>query len=111
SGVETTVTLVKEHWQGRRNHEFVSAAIKKLGRKGMANVVVLSGGTDGEDGPTDAAGAVADAETLPKADQLGLSPSDFLARHDACHFFQATSELLRTGLTETNVTDVRVILT
>ena len=53
---------------------------------------------------------VQDAETLLKADQLGLSPGDFLARHDAYHFFQATGDLLRTGLTETNVMDVQVIL-
>jgi glycerate-2-kinase len=88
----------------------VLATLKKLGRKGMANVVVLSGGTDGEDGPTDAAGAIADSETLLKANQLGLSPADFLRRHDAYHFFQATGDLLKTGLTETNVMDVRVIL-
>ena len=110
SGGETTVTLGKDHGLGGRNQEFVLVALKKLGRKGMANVVVLSGGTDGEDGPTDAAGAIADEETLLKADQLGLSPSDFLARHDAYHFFQATGDLLRTGLTETNVMDVQVIL-
>jgi hydroxypyruvate reductase/glycerate 2-kinase len=110
SGGETTVTLGKDHGLGGRNQEFVLAALKKLGRKGMANVVVLSGGTDGEDGPTDAAGAIADADTLTKADQLGLSPGDFLRRNDAYHFFQATGDLLKTGLTETNVMDVRVIL-
>jgi hydroxypyruvate reductase/glycerate 2-kinase len=110
SGGETTVNLGKDHGLGGRNQEFVLATLKKLGRKGMANVVVLSGGTDGEDGPTDAAGALADAETLLKADQLGLSPADFLRRHDAYHFFQATGDLLKTGLTETNVMDVRVIL-
>jgi glycerate-2-kinase len=104
------VNLGKDHGLGGRNQEFVLATLKKLGRKGMANVVVLSGGTDGEDGPTDAAGALADAETLLKADQLGLSPADFLRRHDAYHFFQATGDLLKTGLTETNVMDVRVIL-
>jgi len=110
SGGETTVTLGKDHGLGGRNQEFVLSAIKKLGRKGMTNVVVLSGGTDGEDGPTDAAGAIADVETLAKADQLGLSLADFLRRHDAYHFFQATGDLLKTGLTETNVMDVRVIL-
>jgi len=95
---------------GGRNQEFVLAAAFKLGSEGLSNAVVLSGGTDGEDGPTDAAGAIADEETLLKADQLGLSPGDFLARHDAYHFFQATGDLLRTGLTETNVMDVQVIL-
>jgi glycerate 2-kinase len=110
SGGETTVTLATNHGLGGRNQEFVLAVALKLGHNGMNKVVVLSGGTDGEDGPTDAAGATADLETLAKADKLGLSPADFLARHDAYHFFQATGDLLKTGLTETNVMDVRVIL-
>lgn len=110
SGGETTVTLGANHGLGGRNQEFVLATVAKLGREGMANVVVLSGGTDGEDGPTDAAGAVADGETLPKANKLGMSPSDFLKRHDAYHFFQPIGGLIKTGLTQTNVMDVRVIL-
>jgi glycerate-2-kinase len=73
-------------------------------------VVVLSGGTDGEDGPTDAAGAVADGETLAKATTAGLSVPDHLARHDAYPFFDAVGGLIRTGLTGTNVTDIRVLL-
>ncbi len=110
SGGETTVTLGKEHGLGGRNQEFVLAAVTKLGRHGMANVVVLSGGTDGEDGPTDAAGAVADSETLEKAHKLAMSPIDFLTRHDAYHFFNPIGGLIKTGLTQTNVMDVRVIL-
>ena len=110
SGGETTVTLGKEHGRGGRNQEFVLAAALKLGVAGLRHVVILSGGTDGEDGPTDAAGAVADAQTLARAGQLGLSPRDFLARSDAYHFFQQTGDLLITGLTETNVMDVRVLL-
>jgi hydroxypyruvate reductase/glycerate 2-kinase len=110
SGGETTVTLTDDHGLGGRNQEFVLAAILQLGRAGLGQVVVLSGGTDGEDGPTDAAGAVADAQTLARAEQLGLAPAAFLARHDAYHFFAATGDLLRTGLTQTNVMDVRVLL-
>jgi hydroxypyruvate reductase/glycerate 2-kinase len=110
SGGETTVTLTPDHGLGGRNQEFVLAVTAKLGREGMENVVVLSGGTDGEDGPTDAAGAVADRDTLPKAAALGLGPAGFLARHDAYHFFEATGDLLKTGLTQTNVMDVRVIM-
>jgi hydroxypyruvate reductase/glycerate 2-kinase len=110
SGGETTVTLGNEHGQGGRNQEFVLAAGVKLGRDGLRNVVVLSGGTDGEDGPTDAAGALADEETLVNAERLGLAPADFLARHDAYHFFDATGDLLKPGLTQTNVMDVRVLL-
>jgi hydroxypyruvate reductase len=82
----------------------------RLGEVGLHNVLVLSAGTDGEDGPTDAAGAIADGQTLVTARHLGLSPADFLARNDAYHFFQATGDLLKTGLTGTNVMDVRVVL-
>lgn len=110
SGGETTVTLAEDHGLGGRNQEFALAMAVKLGAAGLHNVVVLSGGTDGEDGPTDAAGANADAETLSKAEKLGLSAPAFLARNDAYHFFEATGDLLRTGLTQTNVMDVRVVL-
>ena len=82
--------------------------LAKLGACGMDNIVVLSGGTDGEDGPTDAAGALADRETLHRARSLDLLAH--LERHDACPFFEATGDLLKTRLTGTNVMDVRVIL-
>ncbi len=110
SGGETTVTLVTGHGKGGRNQEFVLAAALKLGVEGLHHTVVLSGGTDGEDGPTDAAGAIADAATLQRSEDLGLSPVAFLLRNDAYHFFEATGDLLKTGLTQTNVMDVRVIL-
>jgi glycerate 2-kinase len=110
SGGETTVTLVEKPGLGGRNQEFVLAAAAHLGAAGMKDVVLLSGGTDGEDGPTDAAGAIADAGTLERAARLGLAPAAFLARNDAYHFFQATGDLLQTGLTQTNVMDVRVLL-
>jgi hydroxypyruvate reductase/glycerate 2-kinase len=108
SGGETTVTLGADHGLGGRNQEFVLACLLELGD--APGIVVLSGGTDGEDGPTDAAGASADAGTLARARQLGLDAHAFLTRHDAYHFFQATGDLLQTGLTQTNVMDVRVIL-
>jgi hydroxypyruvate reductase len=73
-------------------------------------MVILSGGTDGEDGPTDAAGAIADRETLAAARKLGLSLTDFLARNDAYHFFEQVGGLIKTGPTHTNVCDVRVLL-
>jgi hydroxypyruvate reductase/glycerate 2-kinase len=110
SGGETTVTLTPHHGQGGRNQEFVLAGALKLGPAGMRAVVILSGGTDGEDGPTDAAGAVADAGTLQRAAARQLDPRACLDRHDAYTFFDATGDLLRTGLTGTNVMDVRVIL-
>jgi hydroxypyruvate reductase/glycerate 2-kinase len=109
-GGETTVTLGPEHGRGGRNQEFVLAGLLKLGEAGMRGVVLLSGGTDGEDGPTDAAGALADEGTLARAAARGLAPADFLDRHDAYAFFDAAGDLLRTGLTGTNVMDVRVIL-
>jgi len=110
SGGETTVTLGGGSGRGGRNQEFVLALAVKLGGAGLASVVILSGGTDGEDGPTDAAGAWADEATLRKSAALGLKPDDFLERHDAYPFFAALDDLLITGLTHTNVMDVRVIL-
>jgi hydroxypyruvate reductase/glycerate 2-kinase len=110
SGGETTVTLGEGHGLGGRNQEFVLAAAVLLGPERLAGTVVLSGGTDGEDGPTDAAGALADEDTLRRAAERGLDARDFLARHDAYHFFEAVGGLLKTGLTHTNVTDVRVML-
>jgi hydroxypyruvate reductase/glycerate 2-kinase len=110
SGGETTVTLTAGHGRGGRNQEFVLAALAKLGHTGMHHVVVLSGGTDGEDGPTDAAGALADEETWERAEGEGLVPANYLAQHAAYDFFHSTKDLLITGLTQTNVMDVRVIL-
>ncbi len=109
-GGETTVTLVENHGLGGRNQEFVLAAANYLGEEGLRNTVILSAGTDGEDGPTDATGAVADEETWPKARRQGLTPAAFLATNDAYSFFDAIGDLHRTGLTGTNVMDVRVIL-
>lgn len=110
SGGETTVKLTPDHGLGGRNQEFVLAAAHHLGMTGLRDVVVLSGGTDGEDGPTDAAGAIADTGTLERAASQGLDLAAFLARHDAYHFFAATDDLLRVGLTGTNVMDVRVLI-
>lgn len=108
SGGETTVTLSDPHGKGGRNQEFVLAALLKLGM--TPNLAILSGGTDGEDGPTDAAGAMADAGTLERAAHLGMNGWDYLQRNDAYHFFQKTGDLHITGLTQTNVMDVRLFL-
>jgi hydroxypyruvate reductase/glycerate 2-kinase len=110
SGGETTVTLGPGHGRGGRNQEFVLSAAVYLGAAGLRRIVVLSGGTDGEDGPTDAAGALADETTLECAARHGLDPAAYLERHDAYSFFEATGDLLKTGLTQTNVMDVRVLL-
>lgn len=107
SGGETTVTLGANPGKGGRNQEFVLAMLVELGRDGMRNTLVLSGGTDGEDGPTDAAGAIADAGTLDR----GVDAVGHLERHDAYPYFAKTGDLLQPGLTGTNVMDLRVILT
>src|SRR5207237_446268 len=111
SGGETTVTLPPGHGQGGRNQEFVlSAGLYLTGAGVTEGWLLLSGGTDGEDGPTDAAGAAADPSTFQRAAARGLDAADFLRRHDAYPFFDATGDLIKTGLTQTNVMDVRVIL-
>jgi hydroxypyruvate reductase/glycerate 2-kinase len=110
SGGETTVTLSPNHGRGGRNQEYVLAALGKLGAEETRGVVLLSGGTDGEDGPTDAAGASADEQTLAKAAARGLDWRAFLKRNDAYSFFEQTGGLIKSGLTRTNVMDVRVTL-
>jgi len=107
SGGETTVTITGRGLGGR-NQEFVLAAAMSL--SGQETVVVLSAGTDGTDGPTDAAGAVADSRTLHRAQALALNPLDFLSNNDAYHFFDKLGDLVKTGPTNTNVMDLRIML-
>ncbi len=73
-------------------------------------MLILSGGTDGEDGPTDAAGAWADRAVIEAARARGLDAADYLARNDAYHWFESLGALLKTGPTHTNVCDVRIVL-
>jgi len=73
--------------------------------------VLLSGGTDGEDGPTDAAGAVVSGETFARARSLGLDAHASLARHDSYSYFDILGDLLRTGPTGTNVNDLTFLFT
>ncbi len=110
SGGETTVTLTPDHGRGGRNQEFALAAGLHLNATKDEDWLVLSGGTDGEDGPTDAAGAMCDRATFRRAESVGLDAHSYLRRNDAYPFFDATGDLIRTGLTQTNVMDVRVIL-
>lgn len=108
SGGETTVTI-RGNGLGGRNQEFCLAAALDL--DGVApRVVILSGGTDGNDGPTDAAGGIVDPLTLRRAEEAGMKAMDFLGNNDAYHFLQKTGDLLITGPTNTNVMDVRLIL-
>jgi glycerate 2-kinase len=106
-GGETTVTLQGDG-KGGRNQEFALAAALII--DGMENVVVLSGGTDGTDGPTDAAGGIADGTTVTRAKAKGLDPLDYLRRNDAYHILQALGDLVITGPTRTNVMDVYMVL-
>jgi glycerate 2-kinase len=107
SGGETTV-VVRGKGKGGRNLEFSLAAALEI--EGLAGVCLLSGGTDGTDGPTDAAGALADGKTVARALAKGLNPREFLKENDSYHFFQHLDDLLITGPTNTNVMDLRVML-
>ena len=107
SGGETTVTLIG-NGRGGRNQEFALAAA--LGIEGAREVVVLSAGTDGTDGPTDAAGAIADGHTAARARALGMDPRGHLAENDAYPFFQRLGDLVMTGPTRTNVMDLHLVL-
>jgi glycerate 2-kinase len=108
SGGETTVTI-RGKGLGGRNQEFVLAAAIDIA--GWQDVVVLSAGTDGTDGPTDAAGAIADGTSIERAENMGMNADHFLRKNDSYHFFQALGDLIVTGPTHTNVMDLRLVLT
>ena len=107
AGGETTVTI-RGRGLGGRNQELALAAAIDIA--GLKDVAILSVGTDGVDGPTDAAGAIADGTTQARAAAKGLHPATYLANNDSYHFFAALGDLVRTGPTGTNVADVQVIL-
>ncbi len=107
SGGETTVTI-RGDGLGGRNQEFALAAAVEI--DGLGGVIILSAGTDGTDGPTDAAGAIVDASTVQRGRARGLDAAAFLARNDSYHFLKATDDLLITGPTFTNVMDLQVML-
>jgi hydroxypyruvate reductase len=106
-GGETTVTL-RGKGQGGRNQELALAAAVAL--EGWSNIFVTSLGTDGSDGPTDAAGAFVDGETVKRARALGLEAMVYLNRNDAYNFFKRLDDLIMTGPTNTNVNDLIFIL-
>jgi glycerate 2-kinase len=107
SGGETTVTIEGDGLGGR-NQEFALAAAVEI--DGMEGVVVLSGGTDGTDGPTDAAGAIVDGTTLQRAREKGLDARDYLRRNDSYPLLKTVGDLLVTGPTLTNVMDLQLVL-
>ncbi|HEU4609039.1 MAG TPA: glycerate kinase [Chitinophagaceae bacterium] len=108
-GGETTVTL-SGHGKGGRNQEFVLAAYAALRKHYQPDTwpVLLSAGTDGSDGPTDAAGAIIDPALHAQVSALGLSPQYFLDNNDSYHFFDKAGGLLKTGATQTNVMDIMI---
>jgi hydroxypyruvate reductase len=123
TGGEPTVTLAPPEIRGKggRNQQLVLAAIVELlnasnpqsairNPPSPAGIAILSGGTDGEDGPTDAAGAFFDEPLLARLVELGLDPRDYLRRNDAYAFFEKLGGLIKTGPTHTNVCDVRVVV-
>jgi hydroxypyruvate reductase len=103
AGGETTVRIMGDG-KGGRNQELALAAVNEL--RDVENVMLISLATDGEDGPTDAAGAVVTGETARRAGTLGLDVSDYLSRNDAYSFFDKLGDLIRTGPSGTNVNDL-----
>ena len=103
AGGETTVTI-KGNGKGGRNQEVALAAVDELAD--IKDVMLIALATDGEDGPTNAAGAVVTGETSQRAKRLGISPADYLSRNDAYVYFEQLGDLLKTGPSGTNVNDL-----
>jgi glycerate-2-kinase len=97
---------VRGSGKGGRNQEFALAAAVELAGEGA--MAVLAAGTDGIDGPTDAAGAYVDGTTVARASSLGLDPGAHLEKNDAYPFFEALGDLVVTGATGTNVADLAI---
>jgi glycerate 2-kinase len=107
SGGETTVT-VKGNGLGGRNMELALSFAIEI--ESIDGITLLSAGTDGTDGPTDAAGAIADGETVKKATAIGLNPEKYLENNDSYNFFRKIDGLFITGPTGTNVMDIQIMV-
>jgi glycerate 2-kinase len=107
SGGETTVT-VKGSGLGGRNMELALSFAREI--DGMNGITLLSAGTDGTDGPTDAAGAIVDGGTIRDAKKLGLDSDEYLKNNDSYHFFKKLGTLFITAPTGTNVMDIQILL-
>jgi len=103
AGGETTVTIRGKGLGGRNQEMALSAALEIAG---LEEVMIVPLASDGTDGPTDAAGAIADGSTLRRAQEVGLAAAQYLADNDSYHFFQQLGDLLITGPTNTNVNDL-----
>jgi hydroxypyruvate reductase len=106
AGGETTVKITNDGLGGR-NQEVALAAVSDYA--GLPESMLITMATDGDDGPTDAAGAVVSGDTYFRAQDLGLDPVDFLTRNDSYNFFNPLGDLLKPGITETNVCDLNFI--
>lgn len=107
SGGETTVTI-KGSGSGGRNMELALAFAMEI--EEIEGITLLSAGIDGTDGPTNAAGAIVDGQTVLKAKKIGLNPEEYLNNNDSYNFFKKIDELLITGPTGTNVMDTQIIV-
>lgn len=103
AGGEATVTI-KGNGKGGRNQQLALAAVDALA--GLQNVLLVSIATDGEDGPTDAAGAFVTGETAQKTESLGMYAANYLLNNDAYSFFEKVDQLMKTGSSGTNVNDL-----
>ena len=109
-GGETTVQL-RGDGRGGRNQELALLVARHLNARNPSQTVhFLSGGTDGRDGPTDAAGAIVDAGTWPRITDADLDPAALLANNDSDAALQASGDLLITGATGTNVADIQILM-
>lgn len=108
-GGETTVKLAGKGLGGR-NQELALRVAKLAKERGIENYVFLSGGTDGRDGPTDAAGGLVDGSTLERLKAAGVDLNDVLARNDSYHGLEAVNDLLKIGATGTNVADLQILI-
>ncbi len=104
------VCPVRGSGQGGRNQEFVLRSALHLPRLAQAAIVVISAGTDGIDGQSPAAGAIADKTTISRAVELGLSPEDYLRNSDSFNFFRQLGDTIMTGPTGNNVRDLRILV-
>lgn len=110
AGGETTVNL-KGNGKGGRNQEFALAfALAAEKHRLTAQWTLLSGGTDGRDGPTDAAGGIVNASSLPAMINAGINPQEYLDNNDAYNALNSSNDLLITGATGTNVADLQILL-
>jgi hydroxypyruvate reductase len=103
-GGEPTVRLGNSPGRGGRNQQFALASAFEI--QGREELTVLSCGTDGTDGPTDAAGAMVNGATIDQCQSLGLNPREALGNHDAYPLFERLGDLVKTGPTNSNVMDI-----